>query len=475
MQKCFAMVLLCIFMVLTTFCLAAPLTISKSITINDSTTFSDEVTVISGAIITVNAPLYFKGPTTFPRCRIFSMGDSSVFIRFSTAGTPYIFPQWFGATGVHDEYGVENQDDFKALQSAINSASVSGIPLNLGRGIYYTSCSLDVKDTEIYGSEIAGINLPARAMFVGRDDFLRNKYGMKSYHALFQDGHGPADWQCHVSGAVITSMKDISILYSNRTPYLHDFGIVGYMGAAQTGLTIHSNSRCRLKDFSVLAVGGDGIVFTRGLQLSTLENIRCSFNKGNGMAILHDTTGDCPQEYLNFSHCTFIFNQFDGLYIDQFRKRITVRNCYFTGNGWYKILGTTPSHPSQIKAGMHLVSSPPQKNHPRENLPPHSSDVVFEENYAEELFALIKIETRNVLNGITIRNNCMMPMPIDGQTSYVALLLGEGSDKYLRSVDISQNCNYGSTNTPQKQYYSNVGNLIGIKVLDTNDPLQKGD
>jgi hypothetical protein len=455
-------------------------TIKQSLTINKNTIITNstpnkDVVILPNVIITINAKLTFNCNVNLPFCNIFNVKDSVGLVRFRSNNMKCIYPQWFGATGDHsDTYPISAKNEGMELQNAINCASISGIPLNLGRGIYYTSKSLYVKNAEIYGEQTGGASLPDENYWVGRDVYLTASTN-NNYQALFQDGNEIPIYErkSWVYGAIITSDSPITIMIAETSLNLHDFGIIGCTAFNQTGLQVNIyQATVNLRNLNVQSIGGDGIMFTQGLQISTLSNINCSFNKGYGIKIGHQSGIDCPQEYLTFSQCSFLFNYKDGLYIDQFRKRITIKNCDFTGNGWYRVSGAVdrnvPSDPSALYSGIHIVSSPsPQQLNP-ELLPQHSSDILIEDNFAEDMLSLCKIESKHVLNGITIKNNCMMACPIDNKTSYYTLILGPGT--YVRNVEISGNSNYGSTNTPIQLLYSNVGeHLSNVKINDPND------
>lgn len=433
--------------------------LTGNIVVNINTVFSDTVTIQRGTKITVkpNAILEFRSKINIPNEAVFEV-DSSGIVILPAYYITTITPQWFGATGIeNNHFPFYNYCQAAELQGAINCASKSNIPLNLGNKKYYTSKPLIANNVEIYGSEMAFIKDTKRWH---RNASLTNAID-NGYLNLFQYGKAN-EYESLVKGATITSKANCAIITTDGTANLHDFGIIGYLGASnQIGLQINSNVYS-LKNISIIGIGGTGIYLPNGLQMSSWQNVNCSFNKNYGAFISHNDSVDSPQEYLEFNNCHFTWNKLSGLYLDSFRKRVTIHNCNFSGNGWYEIYDN-PTEILDLTPGIYIKTpqSPPTKN--PTNIPKHSSDIVIEESYAEDLLAFCKIESQNVLNGITIKNNVMLKGNASQKdTACLAILTGGG---YIRNVDIIGNSDYGSV----KPYFSSVSHLFGVKVINPND------
>ena len=149
--------------------------------------------------------------------------------------------------------------------------------------------------------------------------------------------------QCAI-GAAIISDKDIKIMtIGNGERFnIRGFAIIGnHKMKNQHGLCDDTPDKYRgtnqyINNINVIGCGNNGITLNRGLEVTTLKNVKSICNMGHGLYTGLNSF-DSATEYLTFENCDFSNNRLDGVHFSYWRKDINFINCHLGGNGQYYI------------------------------------------------------------------------------------------------------------------------------------------
>jgi hypothetical protein len=239
-------------------------------------------------------------------------------------------------------------DDKAALQAAFNWSKANKLPVYLSDDRYYTSGTLDAGGAII--RSLSGIPGRADPVFLQKPD---GTYVFTTPDATwyFNTGHLTYTWAQMIAdtatGCCIVSDFNGPILFAANTFTfdLDGFAIVGYQnrtvqdGIATAVPVAYSGTPQKINNIQVIGCGRHGINLERGYEVSTMAQVRCFANNGNGLRTGFAVGVDCATEYLLFRDCFFESNRLNGVFFSQVRKAVKFENCNFNNNGQYEPLG----------------------------------------------------------------------------------------------------------------------------------------
>jgi hypothetical protein len=239
-------------------------------------------------------------------------------------------------------------DDKAALQAAFNWSKTNKLPVYLSDDRYYTSGTLDAGGAII--RSLTGIPGSADPVFLRKPDGTY-VFGTPDPTWYFNTGHLAYTWAQMIAatatGCCIVSDYNGPILFAEDT-FIFDldgFAIVGYQNrTAQDGIATavpvaYSGTSQKINNIQVIGCGRHGINLERGYEVSTMAQVRCFANNGNGLRTGFAVGVDCATEYLLFRDCFFESNRLDGVFFSFVRKAVKFENCNFNNNGQYEPLG----------------------------------------------------------------------------------------------------------------------------------------
>lgn len=162
------------------------------------------------------------------------------------------------------------------------------------------------------------------------------------------------------------------------------------------------------KDVLVVNCGNNG-VHLQSLETTTVENLNCRLNGGDGLYIECPSDKDAPVEYTVIRDGMFDANFKNGIHIkNAFRKDLKIEHCDFSRNGLYSQLGLTPSSTQYENYGGIVIEG--KQNY---TLNGNQLNLIINNNYAEECCILINLNLINtsgqnskyILNNTEITDN----------------------------------------------------------------------
>ena len=259
-------------------------------------------------------------------------------------------------------------DDTIAIQSALDWSKENNSAVYMMDKLYYVTNSLRCGNAII--RSISDVPGECDIMFLQRPDGTYMN-GTPDWGYMFNTSN-QYTWRevidnCAVAPAIISD-KDIKILTIGNGEMFNvrGFAIIGnHKMKNQHGLCDDTPDKYRgtlqkINNINVIGCGNNGITLNRGLEVTTLKNVKSICNMGHGLYTgLNDF--DSATEYLYFDNCNFSHNRLNGVHFSYWRKDINFINCQFTGNGQYYInsidpvLGydrRQPTELSKVKSGV---------------------------------------------------------------------------------------------------------------------------
>ena len=305
-----------------------------------------------------------------------------------------------------DDFGAVGDgitDDTLAIQSALDWSKENNSAVYMRDKLYYVTESLRCGNAII--RSISDVPGQCDIMFLQRPDgtymngtpdwsYMFNLSSQYTWRQVIEN--------CAVGPAIISD-KDIKILTIGNGEIFNvrGFAVIGnHKMKNQYGLCDDTPDKYRgtrqsINNISVIGCGNNGITLNRGFEVSSMNNVCCSYNMGHGL-FTGVNNFDSATEYLRFNNCQFANNRLDGVHFSNWRKNIIFENCLFNGNGQYFINGIDsitgydrriPSSLSEVHAGVWLDS------------------VNNESNYQGSVFVMRYCYGENLLKGVHMARN----------------------------------------------------------------------
>ena len=286
--------------------------------------------------------------------------------------------------------GDGNNDDTTSIQNAIDYCNDNNISeLYLPQGVYYISKSIEHKNIKIIG------NYGSTGVFLNWDYTRPNSTDIDT------------KWRSYlpkITGTAIVTDKDIHMFSDG----LNAKDIVLYGKRHNNSIGIYDNfgdgrAKLNLENVYIFGFGAYGIHMPYGVISPSIKGGSITQCGVNGLKIgkeLGSYTGETNR--LVIERCGITRNESHGIVCDIKGRSVRIVDCSFEGNG--EPSDSTRTKPSTIDdlifgCVINLYNTDSLSN----------GSFVFEGNYSEETFGLLKLNATQPSYGFRILNNYWQP------------------------------------------------------------------